>query len=862
MAPRKRQRRFAVTELQVLESLDGWYDKIDEEHKTWLLNLIQSWLDSKWAHIRKQSTTAQRKGRPTNKTKPGRGKAANSQQQQQPVNKKPTGRESKGTTASRSRDNKRKIEELCPENPGDGGSEDASDVESSKQRTEDDVDSDVADEIPDGEEEIEHDDSGAGQADRDDTEERDRLESDAPSGSKASSIQRETRDRSEGEIGTTASNQYEHLFDRDGGDDGEDEDGGDDRDNGQDGVNGDDGGNGDDGTLVGSLEDETVLQGKHDSTRGNDLSYGNGDETTLVEQEHTPRTPSPSKVSSARMLLDFSRRLALHQAESDSMPRNLAGHNGISGISNPSPTNPPSPAKATQSQSLIPPAETVLTLKRSHYENDKRRLRLQIISATPLKLMRHCIDKPFLNSVLGSMQSQAWYPDLSPLAQETALRFVAHLFAPATYWKLHEDMKAVISRSNGLCAVDPSLLPSAGDYGNGPDGLEMKRSLPAALQGLIKSWNANTRSQVEKASIEVKRMMDTIREKDCFMYWIRTFIAWAPSHAITVLEGISGHDDGNEDTVGDNNGDRARNNQALRKFFEAEFDRRQQELGLKSRDNETGRTDSILKKLIAPFLGFGVPMPGGSQERPRNHADAIYEQKELELARKKEQKRFDKAWNNTMVRGKTAYAIDRHLGQGAFLILQKNLSTILGTSNLIKILHFLAAIEIPSHPTTTTNLNSSSSSPGSSSPSPPAAQNKKCSLLDLLAPIFSRLDEIYLKRILTYQPLFKKDLHPFLRITQQDEFIQECERRKDGLLGLLSEKWTAGAVDINDDDESDKALSSVGGSVVGIDDRVSELFPGRNEAMGEVPETPEARKNEGAQFSPELGTTPKMRRAM
>ena len=154
-------------------------------------------------------------------------------------------------------------------------------------------------------------------------------------------------------------------------------------------------------------------------------------------------------------------------------------------------------------------------------------------------------------------------------------------------------------------------------------------------------------------------------ETQCYIYWRRLCAIWM------------GCDGDGDDGLGIAHGDsssrseshrqRTEETEALRTFLHNKLKRRQAELGERYRAVAKSKDLSLLKALVAPYLGFEIPLDL-LVKRDRDEVPL-----RLEKGRKSEgtKKIFDKLWNNTMTRGKIATVLCESLGWGSLAIVKR-----------------------------------------------------------------------------------------------------------------------------------------------------------------------------------------------
>ncbi|KAL9044330.1 MAG: hypothetical protein Q9214_002524 [Letrouitia sp. 1 TL-2023] len=391
-----------------------------------------------------------------------------------------------------------------------------------------------------------------------------------------------------------------------------------------------------------------------------------------------------------------------------------------------------------QQQSLLSPPET------QRRQEDARRMQPLLDAAfvpnfnfkEPLRLTSIFIDGPTLENIKNKIVEASGFETFPKNKRQALVAFVGSFYDPAAYWDLRETACSVI-QSGGYRVLEregnTDNKPNREDHRGGfstTDGFQA----PTCLKNFVETWRKRLIFAQETATASIRNTALISHEMHCHIYWQRLIEVWR-SDAPYTARVEKGTSDGIDPI-------RPEECDALQSFIKKELDRRASEFDRKKADEMVHfRTKTILKAIIAPFLGFPVPL---GLMLDRKNANSISDTGAMETSML-----YNKLWDNTMRRGHVAHVLFKSLGWGALAITRKSHYAALGTETLSRILPVLKR----SHPT----------------------------LRDLLDTVY----RVFLFPLQSGQQLLMSNVDRFIRLPDIKTMIAICRQDPQGLKGLF-----------------------------------------------------------------------------
>ncbi|KAL9611155.1 MAG: hypothetical protein Q9167_004177 [Letrouitia subvulpina] len=433
-----------------------------------------------------------------------------------------------------------------------------------------------------------------------------------------------------------------------------------------------------------------------------------------------------------------------------------------------SPSTPDDDLVATSTQASSQPPLTVE--KTSTY-------RLQQNLFQPLRLTAASDREPLPAHTIDSICKLHGISSLTETKKQELIVFLESLFSPVAYWELRNTMIKVVSKrgicniareydgnnsSNGNGNIEPPHRTltgkpntNRGDEHKGTEDL-LPEKTPACIEDFVQRWRITLTFAQETATPTTARMTSQLHEMKCYIYWHRLLQYWRNSR------GGAGNDIYNSNRPGQED------RRDLHIFLLLQLERRSSELGasyFSFSQPESTSTENFIKALLAPYLGFRIPLSLFHGQGDRGS----------DIARESSTKRmFDEQWNYTMTRGKIWNTLCESLGWGALVFAKSGRLRTLGADVLIRVVPFL----VKQHP----------------------------SLKTILDKIYS----IFLRPLQSGQQLLYHDVGIFLRLGKPEILRSVCANTRNGLMSVFEGDGPFEPED-NGDAESAQEAANLGG---------------------------------------------------
>ncbi|KAL9022605.1 MAG: hypothetical protein Q9185_000230 [Variospora sp. 1 TL-2023] len=355
-------------------------------------------------------------------------------------------------------------------------------------------------------------------------------------------------------------------------------------------------------------------------------------------------------------------------------------------------------------------------------EQQARKLQLRqerhaAISQRPasLRLTADLVDDGPLRRIRAKLREVPELAKRNPQKLQLAFQFVDSLFYPGRYWELRGTMWKVIGSTGDGRSEDEDETPV--DH------------LPLAVHTLCNNWKTTISFTLATATRSVSMMIKMWKELQCYVRWRRLLAIWrSPTWPMDIeTYGVPNMDDGHQEPVP------PKDTRQMEDFFRNEAARRGVELGLGSAPaiETVPRTEELLRALLAPYLGFSVPVreDGVAERVTRN-----------------------RQWNNTMVRGKLVEMLTSAFSPGVLAVARY--TTLISLGSAIALITPIIQAE--------------------------CGRWLKSLFEDVFHTLF--FDPIWSGKHLAFGRLDR-----FLTLGSEEQLIEECERSPNGLLGLFGE---------------------------------------------------------------------------
>ncbi|KAL9044035.1 MAG: hypothetical protein Q9214_002800, partial [Letrouitia sp. 1 TL-2023] len=413
-------------------------------------------------------------------------------------------------------------------------------------------------------------------------------------------------------------------------------------------------------------------------------------------------------------------------------------------------TSPPTPDDNLASASIRGSTQPPLAAeKTSTY-------RLQQNLFQPLRLTAASDREPPPAQTIDSICKLHGIYSLTETKKQELIVFLESLFSPVAYWELRNTMIKVVSK-RGICNIardhdsnnssnstgniePPHRTLTSRPYnnnnnrrGNEYKGIEdlLPEKTPACIEDFVQRWRITLTFAQEIATPTTARMTSQLHEMKCYIYWHRLLQYWRNSRGGVGYDIFSSNKPGQEDR------------RDLHIFLLLQLERRSSELGasyVSFSQPESTSTENFIKALLAPYLGFRIPLSLFHRQGDRDS----------DIARESSTKKmFDEQWNYTMTRGKIWNTLCESLGWGALVFAKSGRLRTLGADVLIRVVPFL----VKQHP----------------------------SLKTILDKIYS----IFLRPLQSGQQLLYHDVGIFLRLGKPEILRSVCANTRNGLMSVF-----------------------------------------------------------------------------
>lgn len=296
--------------------------------------------------------------------------------------------------------------------------------------------------------------------------------------------------------------------------------------------------------------------------------------------------------------------------------------------------------------------------------------RLQQNLFQPLRLTAASDQEPSPAQTIDSICKLHGIYSLTETKKQELIIFLESLFSPVAYWELRNTMIKVVSKrgicnvarehdsnnsSNSTSTFEPPhrTLTSRPNNNRGDEhkGIEdlLPEKTPACIEDFVQRWRITLTFAQETATPTTARMTSQLHEMKCYIYWHRLLQYWRNSRGGIGHDRISSNKPGQEDR------------RDLHIFLLLQLERRSSELGasyVSFSQPESTSTENFIKALLAPYLGFRIPLSLFHRQGDRDS----------DIARESSTKKmFDEQWNYTMTRGKIWNTLCESLGWGALV---------------------------------------------------------------------------------------------------------------------------------------------------------------------------------------------------
>ncbi|KAL8706951.1 MAG: hypothetical protein Q9225_007893, partial [Loekoesia sp. 1 TL-2023] len=350
----------------------------------------------------------------------------------------------------------------------------------------------------------------------------------------------------------------------------------------------------------------------------------------------------------------------------------------------------------------------------------------------PLRLTADLIDKAAFERVKSRVFNLPNISKLDPPKHETVHRFIDSLFCPERYWDLRNTMAKVISRKGGY---ERKRVNN--------DESQTGDELPSSVKIFVTKWHMTGQFALETATKDLSKMISMGREMHCYESWCRLLATWNPHRGEDdgVLDGIGGFAISNTCDLRHEEPVDSKATGELNEFVKNELERRQGEPKLMRCINGNPKHSSVLKSVMAPHLGFSTSIDTDGYDEDRPTVD------------------FDKAWNNTMTRGKTVYVLHHYLGWGALTVVRSTHLIVLGGSVQVIL----------------------------------AELGEEC--CSSLKSLFEILYDVFLLPVTSGKGLVREEVDRFIQLNSKKQLVEECSRHPEGLRGMFKSKRKGAEVD-------------------------------------------------------------------
>ncbi|KAL8900036.1 MAG: hypothetical protein Q9192_001281 [Flavoplaca navasiana] len=283
-----------------------------------------------------------------------------------------------------------------------------------------------------------------------------------------------------------------------------------------------------------------------------------------------------------------------------------------------------------------------------------------------LRLTSSLSGKDVIQRTMALLESGPDRHELTPDKAKHVRGLFESIFSVKAWWELHCCMKsyvgasafykaetqedsdrrdsiASLASSVNSCCVGCSSSPGPGQY---------------YLKDFVQQWQSlrHFSNNTLKPALTNMKMMRY--EEHLFVYWQRLLQVWTSYH-------IPRENNNNNNSKGDVEDDEPMfeldhspdEADHLMTILHEQLEARKCELGCEQPHAEIAHTSMLLKRLVAPLLGFRV-------------AD----------------ENFHKLFSNTLLNGKSVFTLTRHLGPGAIAIVRKGILRKIGAKSLNQIL--------------------------------------------------------------------------------------------------------------------------------------------------------------------------------
>ncbi|KAL9593356.1 MAG: hypothetical protein Q9219_007587 [cf. Caloplaca sp. 3 TL-2023] len=340
----------------------------------------------------------------------------------------------------------------------------------------------------------------------------------------------------------------------------------------------------------------------------------------------------------------------------------------------------------------------------------------------PLRLGALHIDNVIISATLEQIFGLNDVIALSAEHKQTLTRFVLSFLAPERWWDLRNVICKVVASSGfrNTARLEPQKAAK-----------DPEKERPQCLQNYIDSWHQQRVLCQLTAHRTVTTMLKMKNEMQLYIYWCRLQRIWLKmpkdSDATRVDEGPEIN---NDCLGGDDAHISAEQEEELVKFFSYELEQREKRLGRKA---QRTRTIGVLKSLVAPYLGYSLPLAVEGVGRRGATAKNM----------------FDTLLSKINVRGKECYILQRSLGLGSFAIAKTSHLSTLGSRILCQIL--------------------------------PVVRDNFPYLREIMSTVY----EVFVHPIAWGFLLLYQDIGSFVHVPSKAALIKVCEDHPNGLKGVF-----------------------------------------------------------------------------
>ncbi|KAL8846958.1 MAG: hypothetical protein Q9221_007971 [Calogaya cf. arnoldii] len=298
---------------------------------------------------------------------------------------------------------------------------------------------------------------------------------------------------------------------------------------------------------------------------------------------------------------------------------------------------------------------------RLYLQQAKRQQNVQELASQipdPLRLTSSYCNRSSLYQMVEAALSTLSDNDLEGGRGKQVVNFISSLYDPKSYWTFQENMTRIVKRigfakEHDLDRRDSGLSYASSSAFSTNSHTATHVDLPKRLTIFVKQWRDTLLFSQQTSTPAVEKMTKMQQEEQLYVYWMSVRALWRDSDPFRDPQTPSR--DGHVDDVDDADDDdllKLTNEyleypdptqatidvKALEKFLLAEMERRKEELGLIGPVEWATHTDSLLKKLLAPFLGFDEK---------------------------------DRRWETCMGMGKAVNVVTQKLGRGALALVKR-----------------------------------------------------------------------------------------------------------------------------------------------------------------------------------------------